>query len=409
MSSGQSGESVARRYAVLRPYLDERQRRLVLAAEATELGRGGIKAVALATGVHPDTVAKGMRELDGGAEPSGRVRAPGGGRKPVTEIDPGLAAALTVLVDPETRGDPESPLVWTTKSTKNLADALAADGHVICDRTVARMLRAQGFSLRANAKVTEGRQHVDRDAQFGYLNTQVGEHLAVGAPVVSVDTKKKELVGEFHNGGREYQPKGSPVRVNVHDFPDKELGKAIPYGIYDVTANTGWVSVGADHDTSAFAVATLRRWWNTVGRERYPDTDRLLVCADGGGSNGYRVRAWKIELARFAIETALTITACHLPPGTSKWNKIEHRLFSQITMNWRGRPLTSHQIIVDLIGATSTVTGLTVRAELDTGTYPIGIKYTKKQVDDLPITGHDFHGEWNYTAEPAASDTPTST
>lgn len=245
---------------MLRAYLDERQRRLLLAVEAAELGRGGIKAVAQATGVHPDTVAKGVRELEGGAEPSGRVRAPGGGRKPASETDPGLAPALTALVDPETRGDPESPLVWTTKSTKNLADALTRDGHLVSDRTVARMLRAQGFSLQANAKVTEGRQHADRDAQFGYLNTQVTDHLAAGAPVVSVDTKKKELVGEFHNGGREYQPTGSPVKVNVHDFPDKELGKAIPYGVYDVAANTGWVSVGADHDTSAFAVETLRRW-----------------------------------------------------------------------------------------------------------------------------------------------------
>jgi hypothetical protein len=405
----QLGESVARRYAVLRPYLDERQRRLLLAAEAAELGRGGIKAVADATGAHPDTVAKGVRELEGGAEPSGRVRAPGGGRKPATETDPGLAPALTALVDPGTRGDPESALVWTTKSTRNLADALAAGGHQVSDRTVARMLRAQGFSLQANAKVTEGKQHIDRDAQFGYLNTQVMDHLATASPVLSVDTKKKELVGEFHNGGREYQPKGLPVRVNVHDFPDKELGKAIPYGVYDLAANTGWVSVGADHDTSAFAVETLRRWWTTVGQHRYRDTDRLLICADGGGSNGYRVRAWKIELARFATETGLTITVAHLPPGTSKWNKIEHRLFSQITLNWRGRPLTSHQIIVDLIGATGTATGLTVRAELDTGTYPTGIRYTKAQVDALPITRHDFHGEWNYTFAPTPNDTPTST
>ena len=251
--------------------------------------------------------------------------------------------------------------MWTSKSTRNLADALIEAGHPVSDRTVARMLRAQGFSLQANAKVTEGRQHADRDAQFGYLGSQVSDHLAAGAPVVSVDTKRKELVGEFKNNGREYQPTGSPVQVNVHDFPDPELGKAIPYGIYDVTANTGWVSVGADHDTSAFAVQTLRRWWNTVGRHRYPNTDRLLICADGGGSNGYRVRAWKVELARLATETGLTITVAHLPPGTSKWNKIEHRLFSQITMNWRGRPLTSHQVITDLIGATRTATGLTVR------------------------------------------------
>ena len=405
----QVSESVSRRYAVLCPFLDERQRRLVLGAEAAELGRGGIKAVAVATGVHPDTVAKGVRELEGGVGPAGRVRAPGGGRKPATENDPGLGPALSALVDPQTRGDPQSPLVWTTKSTRNLAEALTAAGHRVSDRTVARMLRGLGFSLQANAKVTEGRQHVDRDAQFGYLNAQVIEHLAVGAPVLSVDTKKKELVGEFHNGGREYQPSKSPVKVNVHDFPDKELGKAIPYGIYDVSANTGWVSVGADHDTAAFAVETLRRWWNSVGRDRYPDTDRLLICADGGGSNGYRVRAWKIELACFAAEAGLTITVCHLPPGTSKWNKIEHRLFSQITLNWRGRPLTSHQIIVDLIGATSTVTGLTVRAELDTGTYPTGIRYAKGQVDALPITRHGFHGEWNYTIAPIPADTPTVT
>jgi len=381
----------------------------VLGAEAAELGFVGIETVARGTGVHPDTVAKGVAELDGGVEPSSPLRAPGGGRKPATVTDPGLEPALLGLVDPATRGDPCSPLVWTTKSTKNLADTLAADGHPVSDRTVARMLRGQGFSLQATVKVTEGHQHIDRDAQFSYLNAQVIDHLAAGAPVISVDTKKKELVGEFHNGGREYQPTGSPVRVNVHDFPDPELGKAIPYGIYDIAANTGWVSVGADHDTSAFAVQTVRRWWNTVGYHRYPHAGRLLICADGGGSNGYRVRAWKIELARFAAETGLGITVCHLPPGTSKWNKIEHRLFSQITMNWRGRPLTSHQIIVELIGATSTATGLTVRAELDTETYPIGIRYTKKQVDALPITRHEFHGEWNYTLRCSPGDTPPPT
>jgi Rhodopirellula transposase DDE domain len=268
------------------------------------------------------TITAGVGELEAGQDPMpGRSRRLGAGRKPLTETDPGLLDALDALVEPVTRGDPMTRLRWTTKSTRNLADALTAGGHRVSDRTVARMLRAQGFSLQANAKVTEGRQHVDRDAQFGYLNAAVVEHLAVGAPVVSVDTKKKELVGEFHNGGREYQPQGCPVRVNVHDFPDKELGKAIPYGIYDVAANTGWVSVGADHDTSAFAVETLRRWWNTVGRHRYPHADRLLICADGGGSNGYRVRAWKIELTRLAAETGLTITVCHLPPGTSKWSR----------------------------------------------------------------------------------------
>jgi hypothetical protein len=294
--------------------------------------------------------------------------------------------------------------VWTTKSTRNLADALTTAGHPVSDRTVARMLRDVGFSLQGNAKVIEGKQHADRDAQFSYLAAQVGEHVAAGQPVVSVDTKKKEIVGEFKNGGREYQPAGHPQRVNVHDFMDKELGKAIPYGIYDVSANTGWVSVGTDHDTSAFAVATLRSWWDTIGKTRYPNASKLLICADGGGSNGSRVRAWKIELAAFAAETGLTVTVCHLPPGTSKWNRIEHRLFSQITMNWRGRPLITHQVIVDLISNTTTTTGLIVHCVLDTGQYPTGIKYTSKAVDALPITRHDFHGDWNYTMRP--SDTP---
>jgi transposase len=315
-------ESVGRRYAVLRPHLDERQRRLLLGTEAAELGRGGVKAVAEATGAHPDTVARGKREVEGQSEPQVRVRAPGGGRKKLTEIDPELVAQLKALVDPETRGDPMSLLVWTTKSTKKLAAALAERGHPVSDRTVARMLRAQGFSLQANTKVTEGRQHEDRDAQFRYLAEQVAAHALTGQPVISVDAKKKELVGAFKNGGREYQPSGQPEQVNVHDFPDKELGKAIPYGIYDVSANTGWVTVGTDHDTSAFAVATLHNWWDTLGRSRYPAADRLLICADGGGSNGSRVRAWKIELAAFAADTGLHVTVCHLPPGTSKWNKI---------------------------------------------------------------------------------------
>ncbi len=392
-----TAELVASRYAVLRPHLDERQRRLLLGVEARQWGRGGIKAIAEATGVHPDTIARGVREVEGVAEPSARVRAPGGGRKKLSETDRGLAARLTALVDPETRGDPMSPLLWTTKSTRNLAGVLTAAGHPVSDRTVARMLREMGFSLQGNAKAIEGSQHEDRDAQFGYLNQCVRDHVDTGQPVVSVDTKKKELVGEFKNGGREYQPAGQPERVNVHDFVDKELGKAIPYGIYDLTANTGWVSVGTDHDTSAFAVQTLRRWWDTVGTSRYPHAEKLLICADGGGSNGYRVRAWKIELARFAAETGLQITVCHLPPGTSKWNKIEHRLFSQITMNWRGRPLTTHQVIVDLISNTTTATGLTVHCVLDTDQFPTGIRYTKKDIDALPITRHDFHGEWNYT------------
>ena len=406
MAEGAQGvESLARRYAVLRPHLDERQRRLLLGSEAVELGRGGVRVVAEASGAHPDTLARGVREIEGQPEPQRRVRAAGGGRKKLSETDPQLAAQLKALVDPETRGDPMSLLVWTTKSTKNLADALTAGGHPVSDRTVARMLRAQGFSLQANTKVTEGRQHEDRDAQFRYLADQVAQHASAGQPVISVDAKKKELVGPFKNGGREYQPVGEPEQVNVHDFVDPEVGKAIPYGIYDVSANTGWVSVGTDHDTSAFAVATLRSWWNTVGKARYPNADKLLICADGGGSNGSRVRAWKIELAAFAAQSGLQVTVSHLPPGTSKWNKIEHRLVSQITMNWRGRPRQTHQIIVDLISSTTTATGLTVRATLDTGEYPTGISYTDKQVKALPLKRHDFNGEWNHSLLP--SDTPT--
>ena len=405
MSDGtQPVESVARKYVVLRPHLDERQRRLFLGAEAREFGRGGIKVVAAATGVHPDTIARGVRELAGEAEPAVRVRGPGGGRKSLAELDPGLLLQLKAFVDPETRGDPMSLLVWTTKSTRNLADALTKLGHRVSDRTVARMLTDLGFSLQGNTKVLEGNQHADRDAQFRYLHGQVTEHAAAGQPVISVDTKKKELVGTYKNGGKEYRPAKSPEPVNVHDFPDKELGKAIPYGIYDVSANTGWVSVGTDHDTSAFAVQTLRRWWETIGRASYPDADRLLICADGGGSNGSRVRAWKIEMAKFAADTGLRVTVCHLPPGTSKWNKIEHRLFSQITMNWRGRPLISHQVIVDLIAATTTITGLTVQCVLDTNEYPIGVKYTDADIDALPLTRHYFHGDWNYTLSPP--DTP---
>jgi hypothetical protein len=402
--AGRSAESVARRYAALRGHLDARQRRLLLGAEASELGRGGITLVAEATGADADTVSRGVREIEGVSELSGRVRAPGGGRKKLTETDPQLLGDLKALVDPVTRGDPMSLLVWTTKSTRNLASALTALGHQVSDRTVAAMLAGLGFSLQSNAKVTEGSQHEDRDAQFHYLATQVRQYIEAGWPVLSIDTKKKELVGDFKNNGREYQPAKTPERVNVHDFPDKELGKAIPYGIYDVSANTGWVSVGTDHDTSAFAVATLTSWWDTVGKIRYPDATRLLICADGGGSNGHRVRAWKVELAKFTQATGLQVTVCHLPPGASKWNKIEHRMFSQITMNWRGRPLRTHQVIVDLIANTTTTTGLRIQCVLDTAEYPTGAKYTAKDVDALPLTRHDFHPDWNYTLRP--TDTP---
>src|SRR6266581_3434067 len=402
-----AGERVARLYGLLRPHLDERQRRLLLGAEALELGRGGIKAVAAATGVHPDTVGRGVREAVGRPEP--RVRAPGGGRKPLAGTDPGLVPALTALVDPATRGDPVSPLRWTTKSTRNLAGALTKAGHPVSGRTVARLLRQEGYSLQGNAKVAEGAQHADRDAQFRYISARAGEFLGAGDPVVSVDAKKKEKVGEFANGGAEWRPRGQPERVNVHDFPSDAAGKAIPYGIYDLGANAGWVSAGTDHDTSAFVVETLRRWWRATGSARYPQARRLLICADSGGSNAARARAWKVELARLAAETGLEVTVCHYPPGTSKWNKVEHRLFAQITRNWCGRPLTSHQAVVELISATTTSTGLTVTAELDTSDYATGLLYTKKQVGALPVDRHGFHPDWNYTVRPEPHETPIPT
>jgi hypothetical protein len=393
---------LAEKLALVLPHLDERQRRVVMGAEARALGRGGIGAVARAAGVSEPTVSKAVRELAGAVEPvpGGRVRRPGGGRKLLTETDPGVVEALEALVDPATRGDPESPLRWTSKSTRELAGALAGEGHRISHVTVGALLRARGYSLQAAAKTREGKQHADRDEQFRYLTGQVNEHLAAGHPVVSVDTKKKELVGNYKNAGREWQPKGAPVEVDVHDFPDPAVGKAIPYGVYDVAANTGWVSVGKDHDTAAFAVATLRSWWRTVGQPAYPDARRLLICADSGGSNGARLRLWKVELAALATETGLAITVCHLPPGTSKWNKIEHRLFAHISMNWRGRPLESHEAVVQLIGATTTRTGLRVHAQLDEGTYPKGVKISDRQMADLPLLKHDFHPDWNYTLTP---------
>ncbi len=322
---------LAAKFEALLPHLDERQRRLVLGAEARLLGHGGIGLVATAAGVSRKTVAAGVSELDAGHAPLGRTRRAGGGRKKVTEADPGLLDALDALVEPESRGDPMTRLRWTTRSTRNLADELGRQGRAVSHDTVARLLAEElGYSLQANAKTVEGRQHPDRDAQFRYLNDQVAAHILAAQPVVSVDTKKKELVGNFKNGGREWHRQGEPVEVNVHDFADKTLGKAVPYGVYDVAANTGWVSVGVDHDTAQFAAETIRRWWTTVASAAYPAAGRLLICADGGGSNGYRTRLWKRELATLATETGLSITVCHLPPGTSKWNKIEHRLFSQI-------------------------------------------------------------------------------
>ena len=376
-------ETLAAKFAALFPHLDERQRRLVMGSEARLLGHGGIKVVARAADVSAVTVSRGVAELGGGGEPLGRARRPGGGRKRVAETDPGLVPALLALVDPESRGDPQSPLRWTTSSTRQLAGVLAAAGHQVSAPTVAVLLRQEGFSLQANAKTLGGRQHADRDAQFRYINGQARDHMDAGDPVISVDAKKKENVGPFRNGGAGWRPTGEPEKVNVHDFIDKELGKVTPYGVYDVAANAGWVKVGTDHDTAAFAVATIATWWEKAGQAACPGARRLLITADGGGSNGYRTRLWKTELARLAAETGLKITVCHLPPGTSKWNKIEHRLFSHISMNWRGRPLTSHEVIVQTIAATTTRTGLTVQAELDTAAYPKGIKIPDQEIKDL--------------------------
>ncbi|MFF5715245.1 ISAzo13 family transposase [Streptomyces sp. NPDC012756] len=396
---------LAVKFAVLFPHLDERQRRLLMAAEARVLGHGGIRAVARAAEVSETTVRKGVFELEAGEEPLGRVRRPGGGRKRVVDLDLGLRSALLALVEPDERGDPMSPLRWTVKSTRTLARELTGAGHKVSADTVAGLLREEGFSLQANAKTLEGGQHPDRDAQFCYLNEQAREHRDAGQPVISVDTKKKELVGDFKNAGRQWRPAGDPVLVNVHDFADPQLGKAVPYGIYDLAANTGWVNVGTDHDTAAFAVESIRRWWHGQGRAAYPRATRLLITADAGGSNGYRTRAWKLELAQLAVETGLTITVCHLPPGTSKWNKIEHRLFSHITMNWRGRPLTSHEVIVQSIAATTTRTGLRVVSRLDTNAYPTGVKVGDAEMTALPLTRHTFHGDWNYALHPQAAPT----
>lgn len=393
------------KFDALLPHLDERQRRLTLGAEARSLGHGGIGLVARSAGVSRKTVAAGVDELEAGVEPLGRARRSGGGRKSLTETDPGLVDALDALVGPETRGDPMTRLRWTTKSTRNLADELAAQGHRVSHHSVARLLAEQlDYSLQGNAKTIEGKQNPDRDAQFRYLGDQVNAHIAAGQPVISVDAKKKELIGQYANKGRIWRPRGDPVKANTHDFIDKELGKAVPYGVYDVAANSGWVSVGSDGDTAQFAVETIRRWWNRVGKPAYPDAAQLLICADAGGSNGYRLRLWKVELAKLADETRLSITVCHMPPGTSKWNKVEHRLFSHISMNWAGQPLTSHEVAVNLIAGTTTRTGMAVHAERDTGSYPRGIKIPDREMKDLlarHVTRHEFHGEWNYTVNPA--------
>ena len=394
-------DAIRERFASLSPHLDERGRRLFAATEANSAGYGGIAAVTRITGIAASTIGRGLGELaqNVGLE-AGRLRRPGGGRKPLVAKDPGLLPALLALVEPTARGDPMSALRWTCKSLRRLAAELTARGHPVSHTVVGELLTQQKFSLQANRKTREGGDHPDRDAQFLHIDQSVADALAAKQPVISVDTKKKELVGDFKNAGREWRPKGRPEDVRVHDFLIKELGRAVPYGIYDLAANAGWVSVGMDNDTAAFSVQTIRRWWYSVGRVRYPDAKSLVITADGGGSNGSRVRLWKRELHRLASEIGIDIMVHHLPPGTSKWNKIEHRLFSYISQNWRAKPLVSYRVIVDLIGATTTNSGLEVRCELDTNAYPKGIAVSDAEFNAINMTRAEFHGEWNYTIHP---------
>jgi len=395
-------EFVAAMLVPLWPHLDERLRRLVAGAAAGALGQGGIKAVSEVVGMRVGTVSNGVAELDSGEVLPGRVRREGAGRKKLTEHDPGLVTAVMSLVEPDKRGDPMSSLLWTTKSLRNLAREVSEQGHQCSHVSVRQVLLDQGFSLQSNFKTLEGNQHPDRDAQFHHINDTVKDFQATGDPVLSMDSKKKELVGNFATSGREWERVGQPVQVNGHDFPDPATGKVVPYGVYDVSANSGWVVVGVDHDTAAFAVSCLRGWWNSTGRNTYPNATRLLITADGGGSNSSRGRAWKTELAAFALQTGLQVSVRHFPPGTSKWNRIEHHLFSHITMNWRGRPLSSHEVVVNTIASTTTRTGLKVHAELDTGTYPLGVgaTITDEQIHALPLDRDPWHGDWNYTLRP---------
>jgi hypothetical protein len=404
-------DAVRKRFELLAPVLDERLRRLAASAEAEAIGRGGISLVSKATGVSRRAMRVGRQELrdlkSGGqrfpAAPSQGIRKPGGGRKKTVDKDPTLREDLNALVDPATCGDPESPLRWTCKSVRKLAMELSVMGHETSHRIVAELLHEMGYSLQANRKAREGVDHPDRDAQFRYINNQMHNALASGEPAISVDTKKKELVGDFKNGGREWRPKGQPEEVRVHDFKIKELGRVAPYGVYDIGENVGWVGVGTDHDTAEFAVATIRNWWRRMGSPIYPRARSILMTADGGGSNGSRLRLWKTELQRFVDETAIPVTVCHFPPGTSKWNKIEHRLFSFITQNWRGKPLVSHEVIVNLIAATTTESGLRVHAEIDASEYPPGKKVTDAELAEVNIQRHKFHGEWNYTILPSGN------
>ena len=400
---GIDAEQIKRRFDAMRPVLDERLRRLWAAAEALALPRGGITTVAAATGVSRRAIHLGIKELRDAAPPAcepRRIRRAGAGRKRLVDRDPTLAADLERLIEPLTRGDPESPLRWTCKSTRQLAAELQRQGHQVSHVTVAELLHELGYSLQANSKTIEGTAHPDRNAQFEYINHLVDEQLRAGDPVISVDTKKKELIGDFKNAGQEWRPAGDPERVRVHDFAIPELGKVSPYGVYDLAQNAGWVSVGVDHDTAAFAVQSIRRWWQSMGRDTYPHATRLLITADSGGSNGYRVRLWKVELQHLADELGLPITVCHLPPGTSKWNKIEHRLFAFISQNWRGRPLVSHEAVVNLIAATRTTSGLTVQAELDPATYPKGVQVSDDEMAAVNLHSHALCGDWNYTIQP---------
>jgi len=403
----QDAQIIARiqsKYPSLEPEMDERLRRQWAAAEARDMGWGGITAVAQATGMSRTTITAGLRELalpeEERVREAGRIRRPGGGRKSVTEIDPGLRAALEALIEPASRGDPESPLRWTCKSTRNLADELTRQQHPVRTRTVARLLREAGYSLQGNRKTREGSSHPDRNAQFEFINARVQRFLQRGQPAISVDAKKKEKVGDFKNGGQEWFPRGAPEEVRVYDYLIQSLGKATPYGVFDLRQNQGWVSVGIDHDTAQFAVHSIRRWWNEMGQQRFPHAKELLITADGGGSNSHRSRLWKVSLQDLADALGIRLWVCHFPPGTSKWNKIEHRLFSFITKNWRARPLVNLEVIVNLIASTTTRAGLIVKAALDTNHYPAKIKVTDEQLGRLRLKRHEFHGEWNYTLSP---------
>jgi hypothetical protein len=397
-------DAIRSRFAAVKDHLDERRMRLYAASEARVLGYGGIALVSRITGVAPSTIGRGLKDLDEPGLLTGTVRRPGAGRRSVADTCPTLLDDLRALVEPATMGDPMRALLWVSKSHAKLAAALKEKGHTVCASTVPVLLEKIDFRRQANRKTREGANHPDRDAQFEYINARAAMFSVQGEPVISVDTKKKEILGDFKNGGSDYRPMGCPDLVRTHDFMDKELGKAIPYGIYDISSNAGWVSVGIDHDTAEFAVNSIRLWWDKMGRARYPEAPCILITADGGGSNGSRVHLWKRELQTFADETGLAVTVCHYPPGTSKWNKIEHRLFCHISQNWRGQPLTSRLAIVELIAATKTTTGLTVRCELDTRTYPKAIKVSAAEIRSLNIERADFHPEWNYTIRPRLRD-----